>query len=59
MAAYEKGEKVAEVSQRVVGRSIVPFTGGLIIFIYAFFWPESYGNWLGTIVRAFRTAAGF
>jgi hypothetical protein len=40
-------------------RSIVPFTGGLIVFVYAFFWPEGYGIWLGTIVRAFRATAGF
>jgi hypothetical protein len=52
-------KKVAEVSQTVMGRSIVPFTGGLIVFVYAFFWPEGYGTWLGTIVRAFRNAAGF
>lgn len=52
--------KAAEVSQTVTtGRALVPFTGGLIIFVYAFFWPESYGHWLGTIVRAFRDAAGF
>lgn len=38
--------------------SVIPFTGGIIVFVYAFFWPESYGNWLGTIVRAFRTASG-
>lgn len=51
--------KIAEVSQTVVGmRSIVPFTGGIIVFVYAFFWPEGYGIWLGTIVRAFRQASG-
>jgi len=38
--------------------SLVPFTGGLLMMIYAFFWPEGYGAWLGTIVKAFRTAAG-
>jgi hypothetical protein len=38
-------------------RTIIPFTGGLMV-IYAFFWPEEYGHWLGTIVRAFRAAAG-
>ncbi len=52
-------EKVAEVTNNFNGRGIIPFTGGLIIFVYAFFWPESYGRWLGTIVRAFRNAAGF
>lgn len=23
------------------------------------FWPEQYGHWMGTIVHAFRQAAGF
>ena len=41
-----------------VGRSVVPFTGGLLFVAYAFFWPESYGTWLGTIVKAFRAASG-
>lgn len=54
----KEGEKVAEVSQTVVGRGIVPFTGGILMLIYAFFWPEGYGAWLGTIVRAFRSASG-
>jgi hypothetical protein len=55
-----KDDKAVEVTQTAMGmRSIVPFTGGLIIFIYAFFWPEGYGVWLGTIVRAFRNTAGF
>jgi hypothetical protein len=54
----ENSKKATEVSQTVVGRSIVPFTGGLMIFVYAFFWPEGYGTWLGTIVRAFRAASG-
>lgn len=40
-------------------RSIIPFTGGILVFIYAWFWPEGYGHWLGTIVHAFRVAAGF
>jgi len=39
-------------------RGIVPFTGGLLMLIYAFFWPESYGHWLGQIVHAFRAASG-
>jgi hypothetical protein len=39
-------------------RSIIPFTGGLIVFVYAFFWPEQYGHWLGTIVHGFRSASG-
>ena len=41
----------------VHGIRIVPFTGGLMA-IYAFFWPESYGAWLGGIIHAFRAAAG-
>jgi len=36
---------------------LVPFTGGLCA-LWAFFGPESYGTWLGTIVHAFRVAAG-
>jgi hypothetical protein len=51
-------KKNIDVSNVVTSRSIVPFTGGLIFFIYAFFWPEGYGTWLGTIVKAFRAAAG-
>jgi hypothetical protein len=51
-------EKGIEINRLVVS-GIVPFTGGLIIFVYAFFWPESYGRWLGTIVHSFRIAAGF
>jgi hypothetical protein len=39
--------------------SLVPFTSGLIPFVYAFFWPEGFGHWLGTMVHAFRAAAGF
>ena len=38
--------------------SLIPFTGPLFA-IYAFFWPESFGTWFGTIVRCFRAAAGF
>lgn len=51
----------AEVTQNTTttARSVVPFTGGLLFVIYAFFWPEAYGHWLGTIVRAFRSTAGF
>lgn len=50
--------KTTEVSQTVIGRGVVPFTGGILMLIYAFFWPEGYGTWLGTIVRAFRAASG-
>jgi hypothetical protein len=46
------------VENAVTNRSIVPFTSGLLMAIYAFFWPEQYGHWLGTIVRAFRAASG-
>lgn len=38
--------------------SLLPFTGGLLFVTYAFFWPVQYGTWLGTIVKAFRAAAG-
>lgn len=55
----ENIDRAAKVSQTFNGRTIVPFTGGIIIFIYAFFWPEGYGRWLGMIVRAFRDTAGF
>jgi hypothetical protein len=51
-------DKKIDVSNAVTSRSIVPFTGGLIFFIYAFFWPAEYGIWLGTIVKAFRATAG-
>lgn len=51
-------KKASEASQTVIARSVVPFTGGLIFFVYAFFWPVEYGTWLGTIVRAFRAASG-
>lgn len=54
----DKVEKAAEVTNNIHGRSIIPFTGGLIIFVYAWFWPEGYGRWVGTIVRAFRDASG-
>lgn len=55
-----KTENAAQVTQSVTsGRSLIPFTGGIIFVVYAFFWPEQYGTWLGTIVRAFRHAAGF
>ncbi|WP_316172991.1 hypothetical protein [Bradyrhizobium sp. SZCCHNRI2049] len=46
-------------TQNVVGRSVVPFTSGLVFFVWAVFWPESYGAWLGSIVGAFRAKAGF
>lgn len=54
----ERAQKAVEVTNYLRGRAIVPFTGGLIVFVYAFFWPEGYGRWLGTIVRSFRDAAG-
>jgi hypothetical protein len=38
--------------------NVVPFTGGLLMLIYAFFWPEGYGAWLGTIVKSFRNVSG-
>ena len=59
----EKTSEIADQFGSAIGRnltrySVVPFTGGIIMFLYAFFWPEGYGHWLGTIVRAFRQAAG-
>lgn len=51
-------EKVGQsVSNSITHRALIPFTGGLFV-VYAFFWPEGYGRWIGTIVRAFRQAAG-
>jgi hypothetical protein len=50
---------VNEVTNIASTRGIVPFTGGLVIFVYAFFWPVQYGHWLGSIVGAFRASAGF
>ena len=49
---------VSNATNTISSRSFIPFTGGLIVFIYAWFWPESYGHWLGSIVHAFRTASG-
>lgn len=46
------------VTNTVTSRGFIPFTSGLIIFIYAFFWPVQYGAWLGSIVHAFRAASG-
>jgi hypothetical protein len=46
------------VTNTVTSRSFIPFTSGLIIFVYAFFWPAQYGAWLGTIVHSFRVASG-
>jgi hypothetical protein len=52
-------EVTNNVNNSISARSLVPFTSGSIIFIYAFFWPEGYGHWLGSIVHAFRATAGF
>lgn len=52
-------ERVNKAWPAPIRVGVIPFTGGLIIFIYAFFWPEGYGHWLGSIVRAFRETAGF
>lgn len=54
----EIAAKAGNITNNNIPRSIVPFTGGVIVFVYAFFWPEGYGRWLGTIVRAFREASG-
>jgi hypothetical protein len=56
--ATKSDAAAAAVSNNITGRSAVPFTGGLLMLIYAFFWPEQYGHWLGTIVHAFRAASG-
>lgn len=52
-------EKAAKATSTITSRSVVPFTGGLVFFVYAWFWPEDYGHWLGSIVHAFRVTAGF
>lgn len=46
------------VTNSVTSRSFIPFTGGVLMLIYAFFWPEGYGTWLGLIVKSFRAASG-
>ncbi len=46
-----------ELNNHVTFR-LIPFTG-VIFAVWALFSPESYGRWLGQIVRAFRLAAGF
>lgn len=47
-----------DASSIVTTRGVIPFTGGLLFVIYAFFWPVEYGTWLGTIVKACRCAEG-
>ncbi|WP_187275055.1 hypothetical protein [Methylobacterium sp. WL120] len=51
--------KAVQITNTLQARTVVPFTGGLIFFLYAFFWPEGYGRWLGTIVRGFRDVSGY
>ncbi len=51
-------DKASTITTSLTSRSIVPFTGGVLMLIYAFFWPVQYGTWLGDIVRAFRSASG-
>jgi hypothetical protein len=51
------GAALANAGKSTMRVNLVPFTGGLIPFVYAFFWPDSFGHWLSTIVHAFRTAA--
>lgn len=53
-----KSDAANTATNNVTSRSFVPFTGGLIFFIYAFFWPVEYGHWLGSIVKAFRMGSG-
>lgn len=51
-----------KVTQEIIGRSIIPFTGPFFC-IYAFFWPESFANWwgtiVGTIIGIIRAKGGF
>jgi hypothetical protein len=54
----DTSDKAASVTQTITGRGVVPFTSG-IFAIYAFFWPESFGTWFGTIIHAIRTVGGF
>jgi hypothetical protein len=54
----DESSKAVKVSNTLLGRSVVPFTSGLFA-IYAFFWPESFGHWFGTIIHEIRIAAGF
>jgi hypothetical protein len=49
-------EKAAKVVTNNYGRSVVPFTGP-IFAVWAFFDPNGFGRWFGTVVHAFRTAA--
>jgi len=50
-----------DVSQSVYGRSLIPFTGP-IFAIWAFFSPEGFGAWFGTVagtvVKVFRAVSG-
>ena len=49
------------VSQNVCGRSLTPFTGP-VFAIWAFFSPEGFGAWFGTVagvvVKTFRAVSG-
>lgn len=36
----------------------VPFTGPFFA-IWAFFGPDSFGTWFGTVIHAVRSAGGF
>jgi hypothetical protein len=49
---------MSDKANSITSVRVIPFTG-VIFAIWAFFSPEGYGQWAGTIVRAFRTAAGF
>ena len=53
------GDKaVKAATTNFYGRTVVPFTGPFFA-IWAFFSPEGFGHWFGTVVHAFRSAAGF
>lgn len=38
--------------------NVIPFSSG-IFAVYAFFWPESFSNWFGSIIHGVRAAGGF
>jgi hypothetical protein len=50
-------DKAINVTHSVTGRSIIPFTGPLFA-MWAFFDPEGFGRWFGTMIHAIRVAAG-
>lgn len=58
MADYKK--ELKEVTWNwPKARNWIPFTSGVIIGVYAWFWPTGYGHWLGIIVKSFRDVNGW